>query len=313
GRALYDHASEAAVLLPCALVDARFDTVPFARVHGVTPPAWIARCARLHSQEVLGGVDLAAQARAAVDLLLARGWSERAIETAASSTAFDLWRAIAATYASAYLRSKSNAMPCGFRFGAIDARGAPVAASSTARAAWWSDASGIPPGTGVLLLGGTDASDDPTAVGVDCLRAMWTGDGADAHALRAGVSATTVQIPRAELPIIVAHGEDDGLLPIAFNADAYVAALESAGRRPVYWRVPHAQHFDAFLAFSGFGDRHVPLLPYGYAALERMWAHLTQGCSLPPSHRFETTPRGAGPLGAASLALAAMATQAGIR
>jgi hydroxybutyrate-dimer hydrolase len=61
----------------------------------------------------------------------------------------------------------------------------------------------------------------------------------------------------------------------------------------VFWRVPHLQHFDAFLALPAFGDRYVPLLPYGYAALDRMWAHLTQDTKLPASHRFATHPRGA--------------------
>lgn len=305
GRALYDYASEAALLLPCALVDARFDAVPFARAQGVTPPAWIARCARLQAQGVLSGGDAAAQARAAFDLLLAHGWTARAIETAASSTALDLWRAVAATYASSYLRSHADTMPCGFRFSAVDAHGVPIAASDATRAAWWSDSSGIPPGSGVMLLGGTDASADKTAPGIDCLRALWTGSGADAQALRASVAATVTAIPRAGLPIIVAQGEDDGLLPIAFNAQAYVAALENAGRQPVFWRVPHAQHFDAFLALPAFGDRYVPLLPYGYAALDRMWEHLVQGAALPTSQRFDTVSRGAGPLGTANLALAA--------
>ncbi|MEO5560556.1 MAG: 3-hydroxybutyrate oligomer hydrolase family protein, partial [Dokdonella sp.] len=305
GRALYDYASEAALLLPCALVGARFDALPFARPQGVTPPAWIARCARLHAQGVLTGGDVASQARAAFALLLGHGWNERAIETAASSTALDLWRAVAVTYAPSYLRSQADTMPCGFRFSAVDAHGVPIAASDTTRAAWWSDSSGIPPGSGVMLLGGTDVSADPTAPGIDCLRALWTGSGADAQALRMSVAATVTSIPRTGLPIIVAQGEDDGLLPIAFNAQAYVAALENAGRQTVFWRVPHAQHFDAFLAVPAFGDRYVPLLPYGYAALDRMWAHLAQRAALPKSQRFETVPRGAGPLGTSNLALGA--------
>ena len=39
-RVLYDYATEAALLLPCALTDARFDAVPFARAQGQLPPAW---------------------------------------------------------------------------------------------------------------------------------------------------------------------------------------------------------------------------------------------------------------------------------
>ncbi len=303
GRPLYDVASEAAQLLPCALTDARFDATPFARTDGAPPPAWLARCAHLRERGLVDGSDRVAQARSALDRLRAGGWDERAIETAASSTRFDLWRAITATYASSYLRATPATMPCGFRYAVVDGHGAPIAADGPTRAAWWSDASGIPPGAGVSLLGGVDASADPTALGIDCLRALWNGDGAAAHALRASVSATAAKLPRADLPLIVVHGEDDGLLPDAFHARAYVGALDAAARHPAYWRVPNAQHFDAFLALPGFGDHYVPLLPYGYAALDALWARLVDGAPLPPSRRFATTPRGSGALERAALGL----------
>lgn len=294
GRAAFDYITEAALYLPCALLDARFETTPFARVPAVLP-AWRARCARLHEAGLVGGGDVAAQAADAVERLRAGGWDEATIATAASTTAFDLWRAIGATYTSAYLRAPADAMPCGFRFAAV-ANGVPVAADAATRAAWWSDASGIPPGAGVALLGGSDASADPTWTGLDCLRALWSGDGADARRLHAAVAATAAERPRAGLPILIAQGERDGLLPIAFSSAPYVQMLEAAGLAPVYWRVPHAQHFDAFLALPGFGERHVPLLPYGYAALDALWAHLADGAPLPASRRFETKPRGAAAL-----------------
>ncbi|MET0225854.1 MAG: 3-hydroxybutyrate oligomer hydrolase family protein [Dokdonella sp.] len=303
GRALYDYATEAALYLPCALADARFSAIPFARVHGELAPAWRARCARLREAGLIGGADIAARARSALDHLRASGWDERTLETAASTTAFDLWRTLAATYASAYLRAPAGAMPCGFHFGALAANEVSSTPDVAARAAWWADANGMPPGAGIVLLGASDASSDPTAAGIDGLRALWSGDGADAVALRASVAETAVRIPRAQLPIIVAQGEVDGLLPIAFSSAPYVAALEAAGCSPVYWRVPHAQHFDAFLALPAFGDRHVPLMPYGYAALDALWSHLTQDTPLPPSRRFATTPRGATVLNGASLDL----------
>ena len=303
GRALYDYVTEAALYLPCALADARFDTAPFARAQGATPAAWIARCARLRDAGLLEGADTAAQAASALEFVRAQAWDERVIATAASSTAFDLWRAVAATYASSYLRRPAGAMPCGFRFSAVDAAGAAVAADEATRAGWWSDASGIPPGAGVQLLGGTQAGADPARPGIECLRALWTGDDAGARALHVAVAATQARIPRDGLPIVVVHGEDDGLLPVAFTSAPYVQALQSAGRSPVYWRVPFAQHFDALLALPGFGERHVPLLPYGYAALDAMWTQLTGGAQAAP-HRFASQPRGSAALESAHLGLA---------
>ena len=304
GRALYDYVSEAALYLPCALLDARFDAVPFARHDGAPPPAWRARCARLHEVGQLEGTDTAARARSALQRLREAGWDDRALDTAASSTAFDLWRAVAATYAASYLRRGPDTMPCGFHFGVPDpAGGGEGIADAATRAAWWSDASGIPPGAGVALVGGNDGPDDPHGASAACLRAAWTSEHADARALRAAVAATAVKPPRDDLPLLVVHGEGDGLLPIAFTSDAYVATLRGAGRELPYWRVAHAQHFDAFLALGAFGERHLPLLPYGYAALDAIWAHIAEGAPLPASRRFNGTPRGAGALEADALAL----------
>jgi hydroxybutyrate-dimer hydrolase len=305
GRPLYDYTTEAALVLPCALADPQFDAIPLARAQGAVPPAWLARCARLRAQGRLDGANASAQAREALERLRASGWDTATLEIAASTTAFDLWRALGATYASSYLRAAPGAMPCGFHFSAVDAGGAPIEADAALRASWWCDAVGIPPGSGVMLLGGTDPSADPSAAGVEGLRALWTADDSDARRLRSAVAATAPRLPREGLPILVAHGERDGLLPIAFSSAPYVAALENAGRSPAYWRIPHAQHFDAFLALPAFGDRYVPLLPYAYAALDRMWAHLCAGDALPASHRFATEPRGARVLDRAVLGIGA--------
>ncbi|HJW06460.1 MAG TPA: 3-hydroxybutyrate oligomer hydrolase family protein [Rhodanobacter sp.] len=305
GRALYDYATEAAVWLPCALSAEQFAPVPLARgPRGVPLPAWPIRCASLRAQGKLGGNSVAAQAEQARQYLHAHGWTDEAMQTAASSTAFDLWRAIAAGYASAYLRRGATDMPCGFHYAAIGAGGLPGVADPMTRAAWWADGSGIPPGNGIGLFGGMNVSADPTLVGSECLRALWTGDDHEAQMLHASVAATAARLPRKDLPLWVLHGAGDGLLPTAFSSEPYVAWLRDEGRRPIYWKVPHAQHFDAFLALPGFGERYVPLLPYGYAALDRLWAHLYEGAAWPldapvPAAR----PRGPAPLERGTLGL----------
>ena len=282
GRALYDYATEAAIWLPCALSAEEFAAVPLARgPRGVPLPAWPIRCASLRAQGKLTGSTVTMQAEQARQYLHARGWTDEAMRTAASTTAFDLWRVIAAGYASAYLRRGATDMPCDFRYAAIGAGGLPGVADPATRAAWWADGAGIPPGNGIGLFGGMNVSTDPTLVGSECLRALWTGDDHESQALHASVAATAAKLPRGELPLWILHGASDGLLPTAFSSEPYVEWLRDEGRRPIYWKVPHAQHFDAFLALPGFGDRHVPLLPYGYAALERLWAHLYEGAAWP--------------------------------
>lgn len=298
GRAMYDYATEAAIWLPCALASERFATTPFARVPGgAVPPAWSTRCASLRAQGKLRGHTMVEQAQEAYQYLHARGWTDEAMNTAATTTSFDLWRVIAAGYASSYLRRGVADMPCGFHYVSVDAKGAPAAIDPAERAAWWADGSGIPPGNGVGLLGGTNISTDPNMIGLECLRALWTGDDHESQALHASVAETEARLPRQDLPVWVVHGASDGLLPVAFSSEPYIAWLREEGRLPIYWRIRHAQHFDAFLGLPGFGDVHLPLLPYGYAALDRLWAHLYDGASWPVGAPIPAgQPRGTGPL-----------------
>ena len=305
GRALYDYVTEAAIWLPCALSDQRFASAPFARgPNGQPPPAWPLRCASLRAQGKLSGSTLAAQSDQAWQHLHTLGWTDEVIATAASTTMFDLWRVIAAGYASAYLRRGASEMPCGFHYAAIGAGGLPGVADAATRASWWADGAGIPPGNGIGLFGGTNVSTDPSLIGNECLRALWAGDDHVAQALQGSVAATAARLPRRELPLWVVHGASDGLLPTAFSSEPYVAWLRDEGRRPLYWKVPYAQHFDAFLALPGFGEKHVPLLPYGYAALDRLWAHLYEGAAWPSELSTPSAqPRGAGPLERGALGL----------
>jgi hydroxybutyrate-dimer hydrolase len=298
GRAFYDYATEAAVWLPAALGSRFFDGVPFARVGLASPPGWALRAVQLRAHGLLSATVPGAQADEALDRLRAAGWQDGALKVAAASTALDLWRAVTAAYASAYGRRAAGDMPCGFSYGA----GTGVPFDAALRASWWADASGLPPGPGVALAGGCDLSADPTLPGVLCLRDAWEGKRQDAGGLCAAVASTAAALPRADLPVIVVHGALDGLIPLAFSSEPYVAWLRASGRTPVFWKVPHAQHFDAFLSFPAFGDRHVPLLPFGYAALDRVWAHVDEGRALPEDALVrDTRPRGPGHLGAASL------------
>lgn len=170
GRALYDYVTEAALLMPCALADARFISIRRSRARKApSRPRGLARCAHLREVGLVEGADVAAQSRSALDRLHGR-LARRNDRDAASSTAFDLWRAVGATYASAYLRAAPGATPCVFRSmpcpGERRARSRPmrqrVRRGGRTRAAFR--------GTGVMLLGGVKASADPTAPGVRAQR-----------------------------------------------------------------------------------------------------------------------------------------------
>jgi hydroxybutyrate-dimer hydrolase len=99
------------------------------------------------------------------------------------------------------------------------------------------------------------------------------------------------------------HGLDDGLVPPAFSSAPYVAMAKAHGADIRYWQVRNAQHFDGFLALPDYGARYVPLLPYVYAALDRVSAHLDSGAPLPADAAIQARPRGPAPLDAGHLAI----------
>ena len=291
-RTLYDYTTEAALLMPCALPALGLPAMPGSE----------ARCAELAKRGTLQGADAAAWQQDALAKLRASGWTDAALRAGSISVAFDLWRAIGVGYAAAYGRYPHDAHPCGYHYAAMGTDGVARAATAAERAAWIADGSGIPPGAGVGIVDPQPAADLGLA-GLDCLRALRTGDGADAARVRKGVAETRAGLPRAGLPVVVVHGLDDGLVPMAFSGAPYVAKAKAAGRDVRYWQVRNVQHFDGFLGFPDYGARYLPLLPYVYEALDRVDAHLDGKGALPADAVIATTPRAGKPLTAEHLAI----------
>ncbi len=287
-RTLYDYATEAALLMPCAL--GALDAPPPGRAAQALPP-WAARGRALRAAGLVEGAEPAAQARSAREALQTRGWTDAALGAGGLSTGADLWRAIAVTYASAYGRFAADAHPCGFRYAAQGAGGALRAATALERATWWSEASGIPPGTGIGLVDPRQAGADPVLPGLLGLRALAVGTGADARRVQAGIAGTRAGLPRRGLPVVLVHGVDDGLIPMHFTSVPYAAWARAAGREVRLWQVANVQHFDAALALPACAARYVPLLPYVHAALDRVEAFLDGEGALPADARVSTTPR----------------------
>ena len=81
--------------------------------------------------------------------------------------------------------------------------------------------------------------------------------------------------------MVLVHGVDDGLIPIAFTSDPYAAWARDAGRDVALWRVNNAQHFDGFLILPDYGSRYVPLIPYVHAALDQVADYLDGAARMP--------------------------------
>lgn len=291
GRSLYDYSTDAAIWMPCALSTPSFEKVPFARMGGASAPAGNLRCASLKTMGWLKSETAAEQAAEALEHLHQQGWTDTALAAGALSTSFDLWRAVSVTYASAYARRDAGNMPCGFAFHALGSDGKPRIPTAAEKAAWISDASGIPPGAGVSLIDSLAQGSDPALPGLLCLRALSDGKDADARATQTGIQATNAALPRKALPVLVIHGIDDGLVPEAFGSAPYVAWSKKNHRDIHHWRVDNAQHFDGFLGLPILGARYVPLMPYAYAGLDAMWARIAENKKLPGDADIKSAPR----------------------
>jgi hydroxybutyrate-dimer hydrolase len=278
-RTLFDVGTEAALYQPCALL-ALADApamLPEAAWKGIAT----LRCASLKEAGLVAGADPAAQAADALARLRAGGWEDGALANAGINVAFDLWRAVVATYVQSYARAGVDAPVCGYEFAAIDAAGAARATTAEERTAWWSDASGIAPTAGIGIVDGMAAGVDRALPALRCARAL--GDGTDATAKRVQDSLAAIRAtgrPRVAFTLVV-HGLDDGLIPVAFTSRPWVEAARANGAPLAFWQVPRAQHFDAFLAAPPLRARWRALLPFAYEGMDAVWAMLAEGGQAP--------------------------------
>lgn len=291
-RPLYDITTEAALLQPCLLAAREAAGWPAYQANPLIAAAAQVRCASL---KALGLVDSANPAAAAAEVrarLLAEGHEAAALEQSAVNVGFDLWRAVAATYASSYLRRPANGMPCGFGLAMLDATFRPRVATREERALWWATTNGIAPTGGIGLLDAGFTLPDPFLAGQRCLRNLWSGASPEANELREAVARTIATGRLPPRPVLIIHGAADGLVPAAFTSRPYVAAVrERGGRHLAYWEIERVQHFDAFLAPLGMGGRFLPLMPYAHAGLDELFAHLRDEGPPPADRHIRPPPR----------------------
>lgn len=257
---LYEYAAMAALYQPCLLGDAEFAaTLPFAN------PLLIGfGSVRCQSLAGAGLIDEPTP-EAAGDVLAAFGFDQDGLMFSASTVVLDIWRTILVNYASAYLNTGFDEMPCGYRFDASTA-------TPSQKAQWWATGSGSPPGDGITLVDTqmTTYPSDPHFAGLQCLSALM-----EDPRLQASMDQTKAkaQWPHA-IPVFIVHGQVDGLIPAAFSSRPYVAQAIANGMAVDYQEIEGAQHFDAFLNALSADLRWTPILPHGWAALDRAWAAL---------------------------------------
>lgn len=309
GRQLYDYFSLANLMQPCAALVSPGTNV----FNTVNSSIATNRCAALTANGLITGNTTAEQASSAMAALVAAGWQPESNDLQASHYSFATL-SVGLTYANAYGRFSVKDNLCGYSFAATGAAGsatpnAPVAASAAALATSFGASNGVPPTIGINIVnnnsvGGPllDAASlsagnvqDYNITGALCLRELAVGSSANALRVRQGMSEVLRSANLRGKPALIVQGRADTLLPAAFTGRPYFGMnkiVEGDSSKLSYIEVTNAQHFDAFLAFPGYGNRFVPLHRYFVQAMDMMYANLKSGTALPASQVVRTVPRG---------------------
>lgn len=316
GKPLYDYISLANLLQPVAAHAPACACSPL--VYLVDRDAAQRRAQALVEANLITGRSFDQQAASALAALHEAGYEPESDLLHASHFGLEATSAIAVTYANAYTRARVNDNLCGFSFATIGNAETPYYGSSWPLLTLFGKGSGILPKDEIQLIyndaaGGAvvhrDANGDFALLGAQRLRSLWTGSGAQAEALRAGVNEVRLTGNLHGKPAIIVHGRCDALVPVNHSSRPYFGMNQMAeGRasRLSYIEVENVQHFDTFLAPVdsrwSFHQYYLPLHYYTLQALDLMWEHLHSGAPLPPSQIIRARPRGrlAPPIDAAS-------------
>ena len=315
----------AALAVGAALTEA--SVFNFIQIAGMTARA-TARCDGLAAKGLVSGADTAARSLDALNKLRAYGWTTDNDQMHNAHYALGNGPILSAMYPVMYGRFSVLDNVCNTSFAQVSSTGAPVPVTPNNKAQTFALGNGTAngfPATTVYndSVGGASswqlAKSPSTGVadfGLDnaiCQRALVTGvdpstgaaltassfpTAAQSAAVRAGIAEVVVSGNLSGKPTIIVAGRSDALVPVNNNARAYTAysrVVEGTASKLSYIEVTNAQHFDAFLTFSGFDTRFVPLHPYFNQAMDAMYANLKNGTALPPSQVVRTTVRGGTP------------------
>jgi len=333
GKTLADYTTYGNIYQPCAALAAgaamsEASIFNYIQLANLTARA-TARCDGLAAKGLVSGADTAARSLDALNKLRAYGWTTDNDTMHNAHYGLGNGPILSAMYPVSYGRFPVEANVCNTSFAAVNAAtGVPVAVSPTALAQSFATANGTANGTPATVVyndsvGGAKAwqfaispSTGVADFGLDnalCQRALVTGTDpvsgtaltattmptkAQSDAVRAGIAEVVLNGNLRGKPTIIVSGRSDALVPVNNNARAYAAynkVVEGADSKLRYIEVTNGQHFDAFLPFSGFDTRFVPLHPYFNQAMDAMYAHLKSGTALPASQVVRTTPRGGNP------------------
>ena len=309
GKSLYDYATLANLMQPCAALVSTatnvFNTVNLTLAAN--------RCTALRASNLVTGTTTAEHAASAMAVLQAAGWQPEGNDLQASHYSFATVP-VTLGYANTYGRFSVADNLCNFSYAATGAAtsttpNAPVPATAASLATSFGTGNGLPPTAGINIVnnasvGGPllDAASvstggvlDYNTAGALCLRELATGSSANARRVQQGIGEVLRTANLRGKPALIVHGRADTLIPAALTSRPYFGLnkiTEGANSKLSYIEVTNAQHFDAFLSFPGYSNRFVPLHSYFIQAMDMMYANLKNGTALPASQVVRTVPRG---------------------
>ncbi|MEN9396095.1 MAG: hypothetical protein RLZ81_625 [Pseudomonadota bacterium] len=332
GRPLLDYFTLANLYQPCAAlasaaVMTEVSVFNYMSLTGMNPRA-TNRCAALAAKGLVAGATTAEQAADALSKMHTYGWNPDQDQMHNAHYALGNAPIIGMMYTNAMGRFSVADNVCGMSAAAVDATGSPVAISVNAKAASFATGNGTVNGTPATVVYNDSVGGAKSwALGVSpssgladfsldaalCQRALVTGvdtvtnaplgaattpTKAQSDAVRAGLAEVLLSGNLRAKPVLMVAGRNDALVAINHSARSYIAynqVVEGAASKLRYIEVTNAQHFDAFIPFSGFDTRYVPLHAYFTQAMNAMYAHLKSGAALPPNQVVRTTARGGVP------------------
>lgn len=341
GKTLADFVTYSNLYQPCAALAApaamaEVSVFNYMALVGMTARA-TARCDGLAAKGLLAGADTAARSLDALNKMRAFGWTTDNDQMHSAHYGLGNAPILAAMYPVGYGRFSVTDNICSVSMAQVDGTGLPIALNATSKAQSAAIANGTANGTPISVVyndsvGGAkawqfavSASTGVADFGLDtalCQRALVTGVDtvsgaaltalttptlAQSTAVQAGVAEVLLSSNLRAKPTIIVSGRSDALVPVNNNSRAYVAknkVAEGAASKLSYIEVANAQHFDAFIPFSGFDTRYVPLHLYFVRAMDAMYANLKNGTALPPSQVVRATPRGGAPGAAPAITVA---------
>ena len=343
GKRLADFTTYGNLYQPCAALaaGAAMTEASFFNSLAAQTAKATARCNSLAAKGLVSGADTAARSLDALNKLRAYGWTTDNDQMHNAHYAFGNGPILSAMYPVMYGKFSVTDNVCNASFAQVDSTGAPVAVDATAKAISFATGNGTANGVPASVVynnsvGGArlwSAATSPSTLAQDfgldnalCQRALVTGvdengaaltatatstrpTAAQSAAVQAGINDTLVSGNLRAKPTLMVAGRSDALVPVNNNARAYAAfnrTVEGSASKLGYIEVTNAQHFDAFIPFSGFDTRYVPLHLYFVRAMDAMYANLKSGTPLPPSQVVRTTPRGGVPGAAPAITSAAV-------